>query len=238
MAVRTCIAWPRAAGCRGRNRWGRAPPARCGRGRASAPPLRRPVHSHGSDARAEPLGQFGKRLLVPPGGYDALRAHAQRDRDGGAAEAAGRAIDENGFPGLQPCGEKPAIGHQQRTHRAPAPGIPCVDGADRRGVFRRQPHLFGPCAVMEVALQGQAGFAAGGQALQRDVGRARIVARAHGRIAIDPVADAKPRRIGSGGADAADRAGTEHNGSSSRYFRSPLRTSLCRRARGWPRRRR
>ena len=43
------------------------------------------AHRHGPDAGAEPPRQLGQRLLVPPGRDDALRAHSQRDGDGGAA---------------------------------------------------------------------------------------------------------------------------------------------------------
>ena len=179
------------------------------------------AHRHGPDAGAEPPRQFGQRLLVAPGRDHALRAHSQRDGDGGAAEAAGGAVDQHDLSGLQLRGEEPAIGHEQRAERAPAAGVLLVDVADRNRVFRRQPHLFGPGAVVEIALQAQACLAAAGEALQGDVGRSRIVAGAHGRIAIDPVAGTKPGRVGAGGADAADRAGAGHHGQFHQVFALP-----------------
>ncbi len=95
------------------------------------------VHRHGADAGAEPLRQLGQGLLVTSGRHHALRAHSQRDRDGGAAEAAGGAIDQHDLSGLELRGEEPAIGHQQRAERAPAAGVLLVDVADRNRVFRR-----------------------------------------------------------------------------------------------------
>ncbi len=129
------------------------------------------AHRHGPDAGAEPPCQFGQRLLVPPGRNHALRAHGECDGDRGAAETAGGAVDQRDLSGLQLHGEEPAIGHEQRAERAPAACILLVDVADRNRVFRRQPHLFGPGAVVEIPLQAQASLAAGGEALQGDVGR-------------------------------------------------------------------
>ncbi len=129
------------------------------------------AHRHGPDAGAEPPRQFTQRLLVPPGRDDALCPHPQCDGDGGAAETAGGAIDQRDLSGLQVRGEEPAIGHEQCAERAPAACVLLVDVADRNRILRRQPHLFGPGPVVEIPLQAQASLAAGGEALQGDVGR-------------------------------------------------------------------
>jgi len=61
-------------------------------------------------------------------------------------------------------------------------------------------------------LQLQAAVAARAQALQGDVGRQHVVARAHGGIAIDPVTRLEAGGVGTGRVDAADRAGAGHHG--------------------------
>jgi aspartyl-tRNA(Asn)/glutamyl-tRNA(Gln) amidotransferase subunit B len=77
---------------------------------------------------------------------------------------------ESGDPAARPVQETRS-GHEKRAERAPAAGVLRVDVADRNRVFRRQPHLLGPGAVVEIPLQAQASLAAGGEALQGDVGR-------------------------------------------------------------------
>ena len=169
------------------------------------------AHRYDTNARAEPAHEIGQRLFVAAGRDDASSTHAQRDGHRRAAKASGGAVDQHGFSGLQLGGEEAAIRHQQRAQRTPPRGVRFGNAADPYRVFRRHPHLPGPCAIVKISLQPQTAFAAGRQALQRDVGRQRVIARAHGRIAIDPVALGQMGRIRTGGADAADRAGTRHD---------------------------
>jgi len=61
---------------------------------------------------------------------------------------------------------------------------------------------------MEMLLETQTALAPRTRALQRDVGGERVVARAHGGIARDPIADRQTSRVGSDGTNAAYGAGT------------------------------
>jgi hypothetical protein len=76
-------------------------------------------------------------------------------------------------------------------------------------------------------LQAQAAFAPGAQALQRDVGRERIVARAYGRVAIDPIAGGELRRIRSDRAHPADRAGARHHRQFQQIFAFAAEDLFC-----------
>ena len=82
--------------------------------------------------------------VVPARRDDAGRAQREGDRDGGAAEIAGGAADQDRFSGLQVRREKPPIGHEQRAQRAPLRGIGRIDRPDRFDVLGRNPHLLGP----------------------------------------------------------------------------------------------
>src|SRR5713101_1444289 len=75
---------------------------------------------------------------------DASRAHREGDRDGGAAEIAGGAADQNRFSRLQLGGKKTAIGHEQRSQRAPLHRIRLSNRSDRLDVLGRNQHLLGP----------------------------------------------------------------------------------------------
>jgi hypothetical protein len=83
---------------------------------------------------------------------------------------------------------------------------------ERDRVLGWHAHPLRPGAIAKVFLQLESAVAARSQALQRDIGREKIVARADGGIAIDPVARLEMRRVGTDRMDAADRTGAGHHG--------------------------
>jgi PAS domain-containing protein len=75
--------------------------------------------------------------------------------------------------------------------------------------------------VAEIFLQAQTTFTTGAQALQRDVGAQRVVARADGGIAIDPIAGDEMGGVRSDGADAADRTRSGYHRQIQQILSSP-----------------
>ena len=118
-----------------------------------------------------------------------LRAHGQSHGDAGPAETAGGAAHQQGLAGLQIAGQQAAERHQKPAQRGPLASVRRVDVPDRRHVLGRQQQLLGERAVVVELVQGPAGRAAVGPTQEDGVRVQRVVARADGRVAIDPLAD-------------------------------------------------
>ena len=165
-----------------------------------------PAHRGGPHPRAQPAGEFRQGALVAAGGDHPGGPHRQRDRDPGAAEAAGGAVDHQRLARLEADRQQPAVRHQQVAEGTPAARVGRVDGTDRGDVLGRHQRLLGKRAVMVVAVQRPGRLGPVGPALEGGVGPDRVVARAQRRVAVDPVAGREPGRVRPGRADPADPA--------------------------------
>src|SRR5262249_60788664 len=124
------------------------------------------------------------------------------------AEGAGRPCHAHGFARLQIGRDIAAIRHHEIAERTPGHHLGVAERPEADGALRWHAAALGPRTVVEVTLQAPGALAAGGQALQDDVGGLRVVARAHRGVAEHPVAGDELGRVGPNFAHAADAART------------------------------
>ncbi len=109
-------------------------------------------------------------------------------------------------PGCRLAATKTTVGHREIADGAPRRRLGVAERPDAHDAFGRHAHALRPGAVVEVRLQAPGALAAGGQALQDDVRRLRVVARAHRWVAEYPVADGELGRVGADRTHPADTA--------------------------------